>query len=106
MFQRLREWRLAQSRARSVPAYVVLSDAVLRELARRRPTTDEALLAISGIGPAKLADYGEALKSLLADGAEAVKSPSGDGGGTVKSLPVDDGEVKSLPADDGAEPGG
>ena len=43
----------------------MFSDAVLRELARRRPATDEALLAVSGIGPAKLATYGEALKSVL-----------------------------------------
>ena len=43
----------------------MFSDAVLRELARRRPATDEALLAVPGIGPAKLAAYGEALKPLL-----------------------------------------
>ncbi len=67
MFERLRRWRLTRSKADEVPAYVVCSDATLRELARHRPTTDEALLAVSGIGPAKLAAYGEALKPLLAD---------------------------------------
>ena len=67
-FQRLRQWRLERSRADEVPAFVVLSDATLRELARRRPSTDEALLAVPGIGPAKLAAYGEALKELLAGG--------------------------------------
>ena len=66
MFERLRQWRLERSKADDVPAFVVFSDATLRELARRRPTTDEALLAVPGIGPAKLAAYGEALKSLLA----------------------------------------
>ena len=65
-FQRLRTWRLARSKADGVPAYVVFGDTTLRELARHRPVTDEALLAVSGIGPAKLAAYGEALKSLLA----------------------------------------
>ena len=66
MFERLRRWRLERSKADGVPAFVVFSDATLRELARRRrPTTDEALLAVSGIGPAKLAAYGEALKSVL-----------------------------------------
>ena len=67
MFERLRQWRLERSKADEVPAFVVFSDATLRELARRRPTTDEALLAVPGIGPAKLAAYGEALKPLLAD---------------------------------------
>ena len=67
-FERLREWRLERSRADGVPAFVVFSDATLRELARRRHTTDEALLAVPGVGPAKLAAYGEALKLLLAGG--------------------------------------
>ncbi len=66
MFQRLRQWRWDQSQAEEVRPFRVFSDAVLRELARRRPTTDEALLAVPGIGPTKLAAYGEALKSLLA----------------------------------------
>ena len=68
MFQRLRQWRLEQSQAEEVRPFRVFSDAVLRELARRRPSTDEALLAVPGIGPAKLAAYGEALKELLAGG--------------------------------------
>ena len=67
MFERLRNWRLERSKADGVPAFVVFSDATLRGLARRRPTTDEDLLAVPGIGPAKLAAYGETLKSLLAD---------------------------------------
>ena len=65
-FQRLREWRLERSRADGVPAYVVFPDATLRELARCLPTTDAALLAVPGIGPARLASYAEALKPLLA----------------------------------------
>ena len=69
MFQRLRQWRWQQSQAEEVRPFRVFSDAVLRELARHRPTTDEALLAVPGIGPAKLAAYGEALKPLLADRA-------------------------------------
>ena len=65
-FERLRQWRLERSRADGVPAYVVFSDSTLRELARCRPDTDEGLLAVPGIGPAKLAAYGEAIKDLLA----------------------------------------
>ena len=68
MFQVLRQWRWEQSQAEEVRPFRVFSDAVLRELARRRPTTDEGLLAVPGIGPAKLAAYGEALKGLLAGG--------------------------------------
>ena len=67
VFQRLRQWRWEQSQAEDVRPFRVFSDAILRELARRRPATDAALLAVPGIGPAKLAAYGEALKPLLAD---------------------------------------
>ena len=65
MFQRLRDWRRQRSQKDAVPAYVLFADATLEYLARERPTTDEALLAIPGIGPAKLVSYGAELKDLL-----------------------------------------
>ena len=66
-FEKLRDWRWERCREDQVPAYVVFSNATLNELARQRPTTDEALLAISGIGPAKLASYGEAVKEVISE---------------------------------------
>jgi DNA helicase-2/ATP-dependent DNA helicase PcrA len=51
----------------------VFNDATLLRIAERRPTTDEALLAISGIGPAKLALYGQALLDVV--GGAAVAEP-------------------------------
>lgn len=64
-FEALRAWRLKRSQADMVPAYVVFSDATLVELATRRPTTDQELLATPGIGPAKLAAYGEEIKNII-----------------------------------------
>ena len=64
-FEALRTWRLKRSRADNVPAYVVFSNATLVELATRRPTTDQELLATSGVGPAKLTAYGEEVKEVL-----------------------------------------
>ena len=66
VYERLRQWRWEQSQTEEVRPFRVFSNAVLRELARRRPITDEALLAVPGIGPAKVAAYGEDLKPLLA----------------------------------------
>ncbi len=63
---RLREWRMEQARAQGVPAYVVFNDRTLEALAAMRPSTTEALLAVPGIGPAKLDAYGEDLIELLA----------------------------------------
>ena len=54
----LRTWRKPRSTEASVPAFVVFSDATLLAIAERRPTDNAALLAIPGIGRAKLDAYG------------------------------------------------
>ncbi|HYR96924.1 MAG TPA: HRDC domain-containing protein, partial [Candidatus Binatus sp.] len=53
--------------AESVPAYIVFSDAVLARMAAERPTDPAGLLAVAGIGPAKLARYGDAFLRVLRD---------------------------------------
>ena len=65
LFDRLRALRRRIADAENVPAYIVFSDAVLRQMARRVPKTDRELLSISGIGPAKVARYGEKFLELL-----------------------------------------
>jgi superfamily II DNA helicase RecQ len=62
----LRAWRLRRAREDSVPAYVVLHDATLDELAARKPRSQGELAAVKGLGPAKLARYGDELLALLA----------------------------------------
>ena len=64
-FDALRGWRLETARAAGVPPYVVFHDQVLRELAKKRPTSDDTLLNVSGIGEAKARRYGKSLLSLL-----------------------------------------
>ena len=51
--------------ARHLPAYIVFSDATLIAMAERQPRTEEELLAIPGVGPRKLAAYGEAFLAFL-----------------------------------------
>ncbi|MBL0059523.1 MAG: ATP-dependent DNA helicase RecQ [Elusimicrobia bacterium] len=65
LFQRLKTLRRSLADAQRVPAYIVFSDAVLLRMADRRPQTPEDLLAISGVGPAKLARYGQAFLEVL-----------------------------------------
>jgi ATP-dependent DNA helicase RecQ len=48
-----------------VPAYVVFSDATLLDMAKRHPTSDAEMLGVSGVGPRKLAQYGEAFLKVL-----------------------------------------
>jgi ATP-dependent DNA helicase RecQ len=65
LFGRLKALRRQLAEARGVPAYLVFSDAVLLAMAAARPTSEPELLAISGVGPKKLAEYGTAFLSAL-----------------------------------------
>jgi ATP-dependent DNA helicase RecQ len=67
LFQQLRALRRTLAEAEGVPAYIVFSDAVLARMAAERPTDEAGLLAISGVGPAKLARYGAAFLRVLRD---------------------------------------
>lgn len=66
LFERLREWRAAQARAQSVPAYIVFNDATLREIATAEPATIDALSIIGGVGQKKLVTYGAAVLAVVA----------------------------------------
>jgi ATP-dependent DNA helicase RecQ len=68
LFERLRALRRALADSEGVPAYIVFSDAVLARMAAARPTDDAGLLAVSGVGPAKLLRYGAAFLRVLRDG--------------------------------------
>ena len=67
-FERLRKLRKRIADARSVPAYMVFSDATLVPMAERRPRTEAEMLGISGVGPKKLEQYGEKFLAELAAG--------------------------------------
>jgi DNA helicase-2/ATP-dependent DNA helicase PcrA len=66
LYERLRQWRVRVAAAAGVPAYVVFTDVTLTALAERRPATEGELAMIAGIGPHKLARYGEAVLKLVA----------------------------------------
>ena len=65
LFERLREWRAGVAREAEVPAFVVFSDATLAEIALARPRTDDALLAVNGVGARKLEAFGDAILRLV-----------------------------------------
>ena len=68
LFERLRTLRKDIADRQGVPAYLVFSDRTLREMAETRPRTESDLLEVSGVGPAKLARYGERFLSVIAEG--------------------------------------
>ena len=48
-----------------MPAFVVFTDATLQLIAEHKPRTQQALLAVNGIGRAKLERYGDEVLSLV-----------------------------------------
>jgi ATP-dependent DNA helicase RecQ len=67
VFERLREWRAVAAKEQGVPAYVVFHDATLRQIASDLPTSLAELGAISGVGEAKLARYGQQVLDAVAE---------------------------------------
>lgn len=65
LFEVLRGVRMRLARERSVPPFVIFSDATLRELARRTPTTPPAFRSVPGVGEKKLADFGPIFMSEI-----------------------------------------
>jgi ATP-dependent DNA helicase RecQ len=65
LFEALRVHRATVAGEAGVPAYVVAHDATLAEIAARRPATAEELGRIRGMGPVKIARYGEGLLGIV-----------------------------------------
>ena len=68
LFIALRAWRRETANAKGLPAYVILHDATLREIAARKPATLAELGEISGLGTKKLEAYGEDVLAVVAEG--------------------------------------
>ncbi len=66
LFERLREWRLDRARAAGIPAYGVCQDVTLRAIAAARPSSADELLAIAGMGPARVEHYGAEILAEVA----------------------------------------
>jgi ATP-dependent DNA helicase RecQ len=66
LFEELRALRRTLARQRSVPPYVIFSDATLRELARVRPTDLPTMSTVRGVGQKKLADFGPVVIEAVA----------------------------------------
>ena len=61
----LRSWRLEEARRQGVAPFVILHDRTLTAIASALPRSSNDLLAIPGIGPAKVAAYGEAILRIV-----------------------------------------
>jgi ATP-dependent DNA helicase RecQ len=67
LLTKLRDLRRELAQAGGVPAYIVFSDAALRDMCRKQPTTKAAFLSVSGVGEVKMEKYGEAFTRLIGE---------------------------------------
>ncbi|HJZ91998.1 MAG TPA: DNA helicase RecQ [Gemmataceae bacterium] len=65
LFDALRNWRRELAARKSVPPYTIFHDSTLRDISRVRPTTLEGLRSISGVGDAKLREYGTEVVEMV-----------------------------------------
>lgn len=59
LFEELRILRREIASGKDIPAFVVFSDATLRDMAGLRPSTPDSFLMVSGVGETKNKQYGE-----------------------------------------------
>ena len=65
--EKLRAWRLAEAKEYGVPAFCIMGNSTLRELAMERPRTLDDLIAVKGIGAAKAEKFGAAICRICAE---------------------------------------
>jgi len=71
LFEALRILRREIADKKRVPAFIVFSDAVLRDMARRRPSTLTGFHGVSGVGEQKLRQYGKIFTAEIIDYCKA-----------------------------------
>jgi len=67
LFEALKAWRLTAAAGK--PAYTVAANKTLTAIAAARPQGEDALLAISGVGPAFIEKYAPEVLALIAEHA-------------------------------------
>jgi ATP-dependent DNA helicase RecQ len=65
LFEELRKLRRQFADKKGVPAYIVFSDATLRDMARKKPATKEEMLHVNGVGETKLKQYGSSFLNVI-----------------------------------------
>lgn len=65
LFDALKAWRGRTAAEQGMPAYIILHDAHLREIARRKPANVRELASCPGIGESKLEKYADEILSVV-----------------------------------------
>jgi len=65
LLERLRKWRKLEAEKRQLPAYCILTDRSLQAIASEKPTSEQRLLSIHGIGQSTIIQYGQSILAIL-----------------------------------------
>ncbi len=65
LFELLRQVRKQLAQEHGLPPYLIFNDVSLKEMAAKRPISDEDMLAIEGVNPRKLQRYGDLFKEEI-----------------------------------------
>ena len=85
LFEELRTLRRQLAEAKHLQSFMVFSDATLRDMARRRPTSLETFHLVNGVGDKKSVDYGQQFLKCIGDYCEA------------NNLPTEIGDAPAIP---------
>lgn len=82
LFGQLRELRNELARKEKVPAYIIFSDAALKDMCRKLPVNSQEFMEVSGVGVRKAEKYGEIFCGIIAEyiknEPDAEKAPEGE----------------------------
>lgn len=70
LFKKLKELRITLAREAHVPAYIIFSDASLRDMCRKLPTTKSEFNSVSGVGEKKATAYACAFTNIIKEHLE------------------------------------
>ena len=73
LFDALRSVRRRLAEKENVPAFVVFSDATLRDMCRLQPQTLDEMSEVKGVGERKLRRYGEDFLAVIRDNRKKLK---------------------------------
>lgn len=65
LFAALKECRTKLAAKESVPAYIIFTDATLRDMCQKLPLHEMAFLSVAGVGQRKLEKYGEPFMDVI-----------------------------------------
>ena len=72
LLDKLRKLRKEIAAKESVPAYIVFSDASLRDMCRKKPSSLVQFSGVNGVGQVKLEKYGEAFTEVIKEHCEII----------------------------------